>query len=199
MNATATAVPSGEESYISKLTIKTLGCVPARVTGLPDGEDKLALCRIFGKAVEVGAQEDKFTPGNFVSYFKGNFEGINMQTGETYRSGKLYLPKGISEIVEAAVKTMREKDEATASVSFAFELRSVKASNPIGYSYEAVALRKPEAEDELAEIRRLVMEAPTMENKKLAGGKVIEQTPALSAAPAATQQQKPVDKSKVKR
>lgn len=159
---------SGEESYIAKLTVKTLGCKPDMVKTL-EGQDKLALCRIFGKAAGVGYQDDSRNPGSIFTYFKGTFEGINMQTGETYRSGKLYLPKGISELVEAVIKNAEKNGKE--QVSFAFEIRSVKATNPIGYSYEAVAIKRPEQEDELAELRKLLMAAPTLEQKKLTAAK----------------------------
>lgn len=146
---------SGEESYVSKLTIKTLGCNPSMVKALAkDQGTKLSLCRMYGKATAVAYQEDKDN-GKMYTFFKGTFEGINLQDGVVLRSGKMFLPEGISNVVETAIKSAQENDPK-ASVSFAFEIRSVQATNPIGYSYEAVAIQKPEAEDELAAMRKTI-------------------------------------------
>lgn len=162
--------PSGEENYVSKLTISTLGCVPAMVKTLkPEDGSKIAIARLYGKAAKVGYQEDKVN-GVTHTFFAGNFEGINLQDGTVLRSGKMFLPKGISEVVENAIKTAQAKDDK-ASISFAFEIRAVKATNPAGYSYEASALKSPEAEDELAEMRNAIAQLPTHEQKVLGAGK----------------------------
>lgn len=162
----AAVEPSGEESYVAKLTVKTLGCNPIMVKTLPPEQTKLALCRLFGKAAEVKTMQSKDPAGNPTvhTFFVGIFEGMNLQDGTVLRSGKLFLPKGISEVVENAINTAQAKDDK-ASVSFAFEIRSVKATNPIGYSYEAVALKDPAAEDELAEMRKAIAQLPTHEQK----------------------------------
>lgn len=163
-----TARPSGEENYVSKLTVQTLGCVPAMVKTLkPEEGNKIAIARLYGIAARVAYQEDK-TQGVIHTYFAGNFEGINLQDGTTLRSGKMFLPKGISEVVEQAIKTAQAKDDK-ASISFAFEIRAVRANNPAGYSYEASALKSPQEEDQLAEMRSMIAKLPTHEQKALAG------------------------------
>ena len=158
------------ESIVSKLTIASLGCNPSAVKTLPPEElvnGELPVARLYGKLTDVRYQEDK-AKGQVYTYFVGTFEGINMQTGEVMRSGKLFLPKGISELVEDATKKAREIDEK-ASIAFAFEVRSIKATNPIGYSYKVLALKSPEAEDELKLVRDLVHKAGTVEVKRLTG------------------------------
>ena len=52
-----TVNPSGSESYLAKLSIKTMGCDPRKVATVESG--KLPLARIYGKAVDV-----KFTGRN---------------------------------------------------------------------------------------------------------------------------------------
>lgn len=152
----------GEANLIGKLTLKGMGCKPQKVTALEGERGKMALAHIIGKAQEVRYQDDKSGSGTIHTFFVGNFEGVNLETGDVYHSGKLFLPRGISELVEAAIKEAQKTDK-NASVSFAFELRSVKANNPIGYSYEARALKKPEQEDELGELRKLLA-APKKEH-----------------------------------
>ncbi len=159
-----------EESIISKLTMATIGCNPSAVKTLPDSElqnGELPLARIYGKLTDVRYQDDK-AKGQIYTYFVGSFEAINMQTGEVLRSGKLFLPKGISELVEDSTKKARAVDEK-ASIAFAFEVRSIKANNPIGYSYKVLSLKSPEAEDELKAIRDLVHKAGAIDVKRLTG------------------------------
>jgi hypothetical protein len=146
------------ETYISKLTLKGMGCNPGKVVALPAGE-KCNLARIFGTIQDVKVTESKTIAGNLEVAFQGNFEGINLETGEVFRSGRLYLPKGISELMEQNL-IKYHKEDAKASVSFAFEIRSVHATNPIGYSYEAQAIQSAQKVDELAELRKAVMALP---------------------------------------
>lgn len=169
----ATAEVSGEESYAAKLSLGTLGCKGAIVLGLPAGDDKIAIARFYGKVSDVKTQTNNDT-GEVYTFLQGNFEGVNMQTGLVLRSGKLYLPKGVMEVMEAAVAALKADESANkkASISFGFEIRAIKATNKAGYSYEAAALKKPEEEDELKAIREMVRNAPTYEQRKLnaAGG-----------------------------
>lgn len=147
-----------DATYLGKLTVKGMGCVAAKVASEESG--KLALARLYGKVSGLKYQPDTKSEGAFHTAFSGNFEGINLETGEVYRSGLLYLPKGISEIMESSFKKLLADVGDTASITFGFEIRSVKASNPIGYSYEAQALKSPEVEDELAQLRGQMQALP---------------------------------------
>lgn len=169
----ATREVSGEESYAAKLSLGTLGCKGALVLALPEGENKIAIARFYGKVSDVKQQINKDT-GEAWTFLQGNFEGVNMQTGLVLRSGKLYLPKGVMEVMETAVAALKaeENPNKNASISFGFEIRAIKATNKAGYSYEAASLKQPSEEDELKAIRELVRSAPTYEQRKLnaAGG-----------------------------
>jgi hypothetical protein len=68
-------------------------------------------------------------------------------------------------MVEDAVKKAPEGSQ----IAFAFEVRSIKANNPIGYSYKVLALQSPEAADELKELRDRVYKAGTIDVKRLTG------------------------------
>jgi hypothetical protein len=152
-----------EEAIIGKITMSAIGCKPGLVQTLPDGENELPLARLYGKLNEVRVQNDK-DKGVSYTYFVGTFEAINMQDGEVFRSGKMFLPKGISELVEAAV----QKNPNTA-IGFAFQVNAIKANNPAKYSYKVLALKSPEAEDELKGIRDLVAKAGTVTARRLTG------------------------------
>jgi hypothetical protein len=157
-----------DETIIGKITISAIGCNPSEIKVLKPDDPKLQngalpLARLYGKLNEVRYQADKDKGVTYV-FFVGSFEAVNMQTGEVFRSGKMFLPKGISELVEAAVNK-----NPNAAIGFAFEVRAVQAKNPAGYTYQVLALKSPEAEDELQQIRELVRRAGTIDTKRLTG------------------------------
>lgn len=144
-----------EKNIVAKLSVKEIGCNPKVASAKEEG-DKTAviLCRIFGVATGLKSKEDTVR-GGVTTAIIGEFEGVNLQEGntnhgKTFRSGKLYLPAGIQEMVESAVSQV-EKDGG--SVEFALEIRAVRATNPIGYSYQAVPLIKPRENDALSALR----------------------------------------------
>lgn len=156
-----------EVAIVARMSVKALGCVPSPND---DGSPK-RLCVIFGSADGIKTGEDN--NGRVWSALTGTFEGVNLKTNERFRSGKLFLPGGIHETVENAVKTLQE--DSGSSVKFGLELRSVKASNPIGYSYQAVPLVQVSQEDPLAELRTAI---------EAKGVKLIESTATVVDAPA---------------
>lgn len=145
-----------EVDLIGKLTIRNLKCNPAKVKDLPEGESKLPMAVLFGKANDVKYSEDR-DMGVMHAYFTGTFEGLNLVDKTALRSTKLTLPKALSDAVEKAIKDLQANDDGKGSIAFAFELIAVKATNQVGYVYEALALRKPEATDELGELRAFVV------------------------------------------
>lgn len=145
-------------SYVSKLSIKALGCDPR----LPQGGTSKVLCRIYGMGKGLKHGEDK-TTGNLWTALQGEFEGVNTEQGnedfgKTVRSGKLFLPAGIQDMIEGAIREIENsKDGATEpNVMFGLEIRSVKAANRIGYSYEAKNLLPPKQQDPLGSMREVI-------------------------------------------
>lgn len=165
-----------ESSFVSKLSIKALGCDPR----LAKGVNAQVLCRIFGMAQGLKHGEDK-NSGNLWTALQGSFEGINAQEdsddfGKVLRSGKLFLPAGIQDVVEGAVRQIENSagGAETAAVTFALEIRSVKAANPIGYSYEARSLTPTVKTDPLTEMRNMIEQH---------AGKVVKQIAAPAPVP----------------
>jgi hypothetical protein len=146
-----------EVEITNRLSLKDLGCNPKEVKKLPENTPKLRLAIIFGAVNRVGYQEDK-NQGKSNTYFIGQFEGMNLQTGETLSSAKLFLPQGASDALEGRVLDVQSKRGKGSSVQFAFEIRAVKADNQSGYTYETSALLKPELADPIAAVRELVKE-----------------------------------------
>jgi hypothetical protein len=147
-----------EVLYLTKMSVKGLGCKPK----LAEEGKPAVLCTIFGKADGIKVGED--ASGKIWQALTGTFIGLNLKTGEEFRSGKLFLPSGIHETVENAVKALGENKEGL-SVRFALELRAVVASNPIGYSYQAKNLLAMEAADEMSDIRKMIASPATTEEK----------------------------------
>ena len=143
--------PAPLVKMVGKLNVKT-GANPARVK-----EDaykpRYHLCDIYGKCIGTKAKEDTRN-GNVYIALVGDFEGWFPETNTIYKSGKLYLPDGIQEAVEAA--TVHLDKANVESVEFGFSVYSVTATNAAGYSYEAVPLIKPQENDSLSALRRLM-------------------------------------------
>lgn len=158
-----TTVPTAKPTLIAKLSVKGIGCVPV------GRKEATKLCIVVGKAngIKTGDQKDKTgeITGKW-SALTGVFQAKNLETGEVFRSSKLFLPGGIHEVIEEGVKKL---GESGGSVEFALEIRSIESSSPAGYKYQAVPLIEPqESQDELASLvaaaeGRKMLEAPQQE------------------------------------
>lgn len=160
-----------EISFVAKLSIKTLGCVP--LDAVKQGKE-VSLCRIFGVAQGVKYVPNKQT-GDVSVALIGDFEGVNLTTGETLRSGVCYLPSGIHDKISAPLEAARRSETAADPIQFGVELCSFPSSNPGGYSYKAKPFFQTEAFDPLAEIRKAMLGLPVQPKKAIAppaaGGK----------------------------
>ncbi len=155
---------------ISKLSVKTIGCNPKKAAAMDDvpggPAPSVALCKVYGIASGIKHTEDT-RDGKIYTALIGDFEAINLQDGKIYRSGKLYLPAGIQEVIEAPLQAAADHDPPQSiAIRFGFELSSVKSGNPIGYSYQARPLVKPAADDPLMELRQALSGAPQIEAPK---------------------------------
>jgi hypothetical protein len=136
------------ESLIGKITMRTLGLSPAKF--VQDGK-VTPIAQIYGIAQKIQIVEDKVRGDSFES-IRGQFEAVNLETGEIYQSGTLYLPSGIHDLVASAVRGL-DPDDRKAAIRFKLEIGVVKSSNPAGYSYEARNLVKASEVDPLADLR----------------------------------------------
>lgn len=164
-----------EPVFVTKMSVKGIGCEP----GVRQADGKpTVLCHIFGRANGIKMGED--ASGNIWQALKGSFAAIDLQHGGAeYRSGKLFLPPGIHETIEQGVLAFGENPN-NLTIDFALEIRSVKATNPIGYSYQAVNLMPPTTSDELSEIRKAVIAARPASPAAIAAPNV-ESMPAQTA------------------
>jgi hypothetical protein len=139
-----------EVQIISKLSVATVNAKPTTI-GVPE-HGQVRLARFGGIARDLIVKENKAT-GDFSEGLAGDFIGINLKTGQEFRSGILYLPSGIQEAIASELRDKTVQHE----IEFFVELRAQKAANPIGYSYVAVPVYKPEAVDPLAKFRQFMV------------------------------------------
>lgn len=131
-------------TLVSKLTIKTMKAQPARHSVEKDS----MIATIYGRCTDKKAGTSDH--GEYIRFI-GEFEGINVDTGEAYRSGNMIVPKTLETLLDAAITL----DESNA-VDFAVEVWVEKNESSItGYSYLIKPLIKPAESDVLANLREL--------------------------------------------
>lgn len=151
-----------EPTILTKLTLKGMRCNPKKVTAKDENDNTPhIMARIYGYGSDIKVKVD--ASGNAHVGLMGDFEGINLETGDIYRSGILYLPGGIHEQLTApfeAYNKLSDEDKKKTTppkVEFALEIASVKASNAAGYSFAAKSLMAPKTDaDPLAALRNAV-------------------------------------------
>lgn len=139
---------------LPKMSIKTLGANPkSAVVNFEKGEPakKVPLVRIMGVARNIKAAVGN--DGDPVFGLTGQFEGVDIATGEVAQSGVLYLPSGIQELIQEPLEAAIAEGDKTAAVTFALDIFAVSATNKAGYSFEADNLASPEREDPFAALR----------------------------------------------
>ena len=164
MARTATADESG---FVSKITGATLGCKPEIVKGKEVGT-KAPLYRILGKA--SGIKETKDTNGEIIYGLTGDFEGTNLVTNETMKSGVAFLPPGIHDMLLKQLDDGLADNAGRFTIQFAMDIYSVAATNKSGYTYEAKDLLPAEmTADPFSAFRDQLKDAPklTADQQKL--------------------------------
>jgi hypothetical protein len=141
------AVTQPEVKFVSKLTPKNMGAKPTKILGLPEEVPHSVVAVVMGICVGFKQIDD---PEKNESYFPliGQFQSVNPDDGVKTQSGVLYLPAGIHDSYLAAAKKLKDGEE----LRFAVEIRSVRASNKAGRTYEAVNLLKATASNPLDNI-----------------------------------------------
>ncbi|WYA79124.1 ssDNA binding protein [Salmonella phage PKJ.Ry.20.3] len=131
---------------VSKLTLKTIGAQPKPHSV----KENTALASIYGRV--RGKKVGQSTFGDFIK-FEGEFEGVNIATGEVFRSGALILPKVLESLLAGAV-------DGENTVDFAVEIWAKPSEKGnTGYEYGVKPLIEPAASDELAALRNQVKAA----------------------------------------
>ena len=144
-----------ETTFLPKLTVATLGTVPARAKA---EKKRVHLARIIGVATGTKLKTDQ--AGEPIVAVIGQFEGTNVETGQVAQSATLYLPGGIQEVIEAAVDSREDKN---AAVPFALDIFAKPDNNKAGYTYDVEFIQKPAGRvDPLEALRNATAEAKAL-------------------------------------
>lgn len=143
-----------------KLTVKDLGNPSMVKAQADDNFAPYVLGVIFGRCTNVKEKAIVQPSGEVtvVPQLIGLFEGRravpldNKDGTETVaiRASVLYLPSGIAEMVSEALMGAEQ-----GMCDFAFQVSSIKASNPAGYTYQVINLHSPAGSDPLDDLREL--------------------------------------------
>lgn len=161
---------------ISKITPATLRLKPALAT--KEFQNKAVfLATIIGEA--TGIKEAKSPDG--AQIFKGAtgaFEGVNIETGDVYRSGVIYLPGGAHDML---ITQLEQESDLSKAIYFGVELWAVPSNNPRGYSWELREIAPIEEVDPLARARQVIEQAAQKQGRSISHIKrepvTIEQAP----------------------
>lgn len=157
MSEKGSGTPIG--TLLPKISPSTIGCNPeiAKINGEPATLARLrGICK--GTVLRVIPSQTKGGADQEFIGIVGSFEAVNLETGEVFQSGVLYLPGGIHEMIISVLQGMPE-DEA-AEVKFIVDLIAVPAKNPRGYSWQVrPVVEMALAHDPLDELREMEMKA----------------------------------------
>lgn len=104
--------------------------------------------------------------------FQGDFRAINIDSGEVFNSGKLFLPSIAETFISNAMENVRYTD-GFSGLELAFDIGIKPASNPMGYEYTVKPLIEPEqTTDRLADMLKSLPALEALpETKKVKGEK----------------------------
>lgn len=143
----------------SKLTIKDLDN-PKKGAGLDEVGQKVVLGTLIGIATDTFTKTNE--TGDTMTGLRGQFRGIPANAERpTVEAGILWLPESVTELIESQLYD-EEGNRAAASVSFGYEVSSVRATNAAGYSFSFRPLQEPTNDDPLSRLAvELKLPAPT--------------------------------------
>lgn len=100
----------------------------------------VALYQVIGQANKIRTGMGDNGPW---TAFCGMMEA-NTPDGEVVRSGEVFLPGGVSDMLESQLLNM-QKEDPSAQIQFAFEIGVFESQTPIGYEFDVVSLMKEES------------------------------------------------------
>ncbi len=148
---------------LSKISVKTVyGSI--NVKKLHE-EGAKSIVRVIGLANGVQTGESAY--GTWTA-FKGNFKAINLETGETFSSAKVFIPAIAQNLIEGALS-----NASNDAVEFAFDIGIKPAKDSKGadsYEYTVKPLIEASDNDPLAALEKR-LSAPALEDKTETKGK----------------------------
>ncbi len=141
-------------NMLTKMSVKTIKCKPKMAAADLDNK-QLWIARFTG--IARGIKEAIGNDGDTVYGLTGNFKGRNIETGDEFTSGVLYLPSGIQESYLEQLDTLLQKDK-NSSLILGLDVYAEPSASKAGYGYSARQLIQGEA-DPFAEVNALLSAA----------------------------------------
>lgn len=145
----------------SKLSVGSMGLTKNILQALladKNEGDAIVVARIFGRAYKYEEKQSKLDPTKNDVAFKGEFEGVNLVTGEVFNAPKAYLPGAAEGTARAAIDALGEGE----GVEFGCEIAVKKqTTSAVGYVFGVAVPKPPEARDGLAAIRAQMNALPS--------------------------------------
>lgn len=167
--------PRPESEVRSKLSTKTMGLNGKKGAVLDKDGEIVWLGHIYGFADGVKVKTRTDDHGAIVTDhpITGDFEGVNLETGEMFSSSMLYLPGGFHDIMETALKntaTKNDKGDITGygRIEFGVLIGSQKSSNKAGFEWVGKNLVKTAGADPLKNLRSQIAATLAGQKGKLA-------------------------------
>jgi hypothetical protein len=113
---------------VRAISVKTVNVNPKDIFKLADDVKSMHAFKILGRV--KGVLTDERPDGTMFDVLTGVFEAVN-KDGETFESGRCFLPIGFDESIINAIKGKTDAPE----IQFAVSIDVIRASNAQGYSY----------------------------------------------------------------
>lgn len=142
-------------SLIKKISAKTI------IGTVSPPEKATALYTVIG--IANGIKTGMSAYGEWLA-LTGQFEAVNLETGEAYVAPQVFLPEPLQGLIAAKVRTPDENGK-TPSVQFAVEVGIKPARSTMGYEYTVRELVDASDSDPLADLRK-ALPAPSKPDAK---------------------------------
>jgi len=146
--ATAAALPTAKPpQLVKKISAKTV------CSKIDKPTEPVALFNLYGVAHGIKTGDSQY--GAWTAFI-GNFEALNLKTGERFLSGAAFVPGVVEQLLLSGLTAAQEAD-ANASIQFALQIgvKPAMGSKPstTGYEYTVTPLVDIQANDPLAALK----------------------------------------------
>lgn len=165
-------------TFLRKITSKEIGLLPKAMSEMVTAEDyngkPIRVMRVYGMA--SGQKPGRSDNGEYIGFF-GQFEAINLITGEKFRSKKLILG-AIGEMTLSDALTRAQADNPEAQIEFGADITVQKKTNTKGGGWEHqwgfIPLLRPEydgSNDALSKLGASLGDLPLLAGPQSTGKK----------------------------
>lgn len=171
------------ELILTKISVGKIFGAALKQKRLELGE-KRELMRVYGQATNF--KTGSSTYGAWVKFI-GNFKAVNLETGETYLSGAIFLPQTVSEMLFSVLKD-------GGNTEFAFDIGVIGTATLVGYEFTVKPLIKANLSNPLKMLEERLGLMPSTQRLECLAGEVVSGEPVKVEAVAEAEAE--IDKPK---